>query len=352
MSEQKPSPSRPLRVAILGCGFWSRYQVAGWQEVPGVQVVAAWNRTRAKADALAADRQIPRVCDTPEELLDRERPDVVDIITDVDTHAKFSQMAIERGFPVICQKPMAPTYDAAAGMQAAAQRHGVPLFIHENWRWQAPIRAFKAALAAAGPLYRARIDFANGFPVFANQPFLRELEQFILTDIGSHILDTARFLFGEVETLYCQTRRMHADIKGEDVATVMMRMNDITVTCNMSYVENFYEHDRFPETFVFAEGGLGTVELGPDFWLRITTRHGTSARRVVPPFYPWADPRYGVVHSSIVACNENLAAALRGEAAAETTGQDNLKTVRLVHAAYASASSGRVIHVGDDSCNA
>ena len=56
----------------------------------------------------------------------------------------------------------------------------------------------------------------SGFPVFANQPFLKELEQFILTDLGSHTLDTARFLFGEAESLYCQTRRVHPDIKGED----------------------------------------------------------------------------------------------------------------------------------------
>ena len=50
-----------------------------------------------------------------------------------------------------------------------------------------------------GELFRARITFTSAFPVFDNQPFLKELPQFILTDIGSHILDTARFLFGEAE---------------------------------------------------------------------------------------------------------------------------------------------------------
>jgi D-apiose dehydrogenase len=86
----------------------------------------------------------------------------------------------------------------------------------------------------------------TGFPVFRNQPFLRELDQFILTDIGSHVLDTARFLFGEMTSLYCQTRRVHADIRGEDVATVVMRSaSGATVTCNMAYAENALEHDRF-----------------------------------------------------------------------------------------------------------
>jgi hypothetical protein len=49
------------------------------------------------------------------------------------------------------------------------------------------------------------------------------------------------------------------------------------------------------------------------------------------------DPSYHVVHSSIVPCNANFLQALRGKAAAETTGEDNVKTLRLVFAAYDSA---------------
>lgn len=337
---------KPVRVVVIGCGFWARFQVAGWQELQGVQVVGAWNRTRARADALADACGIPVVCDTPEELLDRTQPDVVDIITDVDTHARFTMLAADRGYPVICQKPMAPNLSAAREMVAHCLQRQVPLFIHENWRWQAPIRALKAALATGeiGDVFRARIDFANGFPVFINQPFLRQLEQFILSDIGSHIFDTARFLFGEATSLYCQTRQVHRDIRGEDVATVVMRMGPAIVTCNMSYAENYYEHDRFPETFVFVEGRCGTIELGPDYWLRVTTKNGTRARRVPPPRYAWADPRYDVVHASIVDCNRNLLSALRGEAPAETSGADNLRTVELVFAAYESAARDAVIY--------
>ena len=136
---------------------------------------------------------------------------------------------------------------------------------------------------------------------------------------------------------------MHADIKGEDVATVMMRMGKATVTCNMAYAENHLEHDRFPETYVFVEGTKGSAELGPDYWIRTTTSAGTHAKRYPPPRYAWADSVYDVVQSSIVACNANLLGALRGEGKAETTGEDNLKTVRLVFGAYESAAKNQVI---------
>ncbi len=73
---------------------------------------------------------------------------------------------------------------------------------------------------------------------------------------------------------------------------------------------------------------------------------GTSREYAFPPpCYPWADARYAVVHSSIVPCNENLLRALRGEGTAETTGEDNLRAVKLVFAAYESAASGKVVQI-------
>ena len=61
--------------------------------------------------------------------------------------------------------------------------------------------------------------------------------------------------------------------------------------------------------------------------------------------FAWADPRYDVVHASGVPCNQNLLAALRGQGRAETTSDDNLKTVRLVFAAYESAASGEAVRI-------
>jgi len=334
-----------LRYAAIGCGFWSRYQLAGWNEVGGVELAAVYNRTRAKAEALADAFGHPKVYDSAEELLDKERLDFVDIITDVDTHARFVRLAAERKVRVICQKPMAPDLATAEGMVEACARAGVGFWVHENWRWQFPVRAFKAALAdpALGRCFRARIQFSSSFPVFDNQPFLRDLEQFILTDIGSHILDCARFLFGEARVLFCRTARVNPRIRGEDVATVIMEMGGGTaVTCEMSYASRL-ERERFPETYIVAECEHGSVELGPAYRLAVTDAAGTRSRGVPPPRYPWADPAYDLVHASIAACNRDLLGALEGKGPGETTGEDNLRTVRLVFAAYESAATGRSV---------
>ena len=337
-----------LRFAILGAGFWSSFQLAAWQEVKGAQCVAIYNRTRAKGEALAKRFGIPSVYDDVRQLLQREKLDFVDIITDVDTHRHFVSLAAQHNVGVICQKPMAPSLKIAQEMVQTCHQAGVRFYIHENWRWQTPIRQLKRVLDAGqiGKPFRARIDMMSGFPVFQNQPFLKELEQFILTDLGTHILDVARFLFGEAEHVYCHVQQIHPDIKGEDVATVMMSMGGgTTVLCQMAYAENFLERDRFPETFIFVEGEAGSVELAPDYWVRVTTRDGTQAKRYPPPRYEWADPAYDVVHASIVPCHMDLLKGMQGKGTPETTAQDNLKTLRLVFAAYESAESERPVNV-------
>jgi predicted dehydrogenase len=336
----------PLRFAVFGAGFWARYQLAAWGEAGGAECVAIADPDRAKAEALALRFGVPAVYDDPSTLLDEQTVDFVDIISSVESHVPLVLLAADRKIPAICQKPLAPSIEEAEHAVEACRTAGVPLFVHENFRWQHPIREFKHVIDSGriGRPFRARLDFISGFPVFDNQPNLRELERFIIADLGVHILDLARFFFGEAEGLFCLTQRIRPDIEGEDVATVVLAMRSgATVTCNVAYAGNHLEHDRFPETFAFVEAEHGSAELGPDFWIRETTAEGTLSRRCPPPRYDWADPAYDVAHASMVATHRNILGAIRGEGRAETTGPDNLRTLQLVYASYRSAAERRYV---------
>lgn len=336
---------KTLRFAVLGAGFWANFQVPAWMELEGVELVAVADRNKSKAEALARKYNVPSIYDDALSLLEKERLDFVDIITDVDTHALLTEAAAKKGIAVICQKPMAPTLSAARQMVAVCQQHHIPFFIHENFRWQTPIRKLKSLLdnGTIGNVFKARVTFCSGFPVFDNQPFLAELEEFILTDIGSHILDICRFLFGEADTLLCHTKSVNPKIKGEDVANVLMKMSSgMTCYAEMSYA-SILAYESFPQTFILVEGEFGSIELTKNYQLRLTTRKSNELITAAPPSYPWANPEYALIHSSIVDCNRDILYALKGIAQAETTGADNLETVRLVHASYASAKRNQLI---------
>lgn len=336
---------KKLRFAVIGTGFWSNYQVAAWKELEGVELVAVCNRTLKRAEEIAVKFGVPTVYNNAETLLEHEALDFVDIITDVGTHADFTMLAANKRVNVICQKPMAPSLMEAQQMVEYCTKRNVQFFIHENFRWQAPIRALKKAMdeGVIGKPFKARVSFCSAFPVFANQPFLAELNHFILTDIGSHVLDIARFLFGEAKQLFCLTQRVNATINGEDVANVLMQMESgLHCYVEMSYA-SILEKEAFPQTLVLVEGDKGSLHLSNDFELSITTTRGTTAQTIAPVMYNWVDPAYAVVHSSIVDCNRDILQGLRG-GETETTGEDNLKTVQLVWAAYESAATGKTIN--------
>lgn len=336
-----------LRFVIFGAGFWARFQLGAWTEIEGVECVAIYNRSLNKAKLLAQEFGINAIYDDAEKMLRVEKPDFIDIVTNPSTLSRFVNLAALFKIPVISQKPMAPSIKIGEQLVDTCRKAGISYYIHENWRWQEPTRELKKIIDSGiiGKLFRGRINITSGYNVYKNEPTLKSLEKFILTDMGTHILDVARFLFGEASSLYCQTQKIHDNIKGEDIATVIMHMgeNNASVTCEMGYPENFMEHDIFPQTYYFIEGSDGTAEVTGDYWVRVTTRSGTYANRFPPYNYWWAAFDHLIVHESIVNCNKHLKMALQGEIVPETTAEDNLKTLKLVYAAYDSSRDNKVI---------
>src|SRR6185436_18304644 len=310
----------PLRFAVFGAGFWAPYQLAAWREVGGAECVAIYNRTRAKAETLAHALSIPAVYDDAEKLLREVQPDFVDNITEVAGHKPLSLLCAKYRIPCICQKPMAASLKDGREMVNAFRKARTPFFVHENWRWQAPMMSLRKLLGSGviGTPFRARLTMVSGFDCWANQPALADLEQFILTDLGTHILDVARVLFGEADRLYCLTQRTLAPrVKGENVATLLLSMGTArtSVAVEMAYAKTPLEpsvRECFPQTLAFIEGPKGSLELCADYVIHLTTSRGTQITRHAPPRYAWADPAYDIAHASIGPCHANLLVALRG----------------------------------------
>lgn len=333
------------RFAILGCGFWSQFQLGGWQELEGVECVALYNRTLSKAEDLAKRFNIPGVYDDAEELLKNEKLDFIDIITDVDTHEQFTLLGAKYGIDVICQKPLAPSYEAAKRMMKAIKDAGIRFYVHENYRWQPQFRRVKQILDSGiiGNPFRCETAFLTAFPVFETQPFLAELEEFALTDQGSHQFDVLRYLFGEAKTIYCEKQTVNPNIKGEDVTTSVLKMKNGVICIQKISFSSPLEKEIFPQTVLLIEGDKGSIRLDAEFEISITTPEGTTKETVPMRSYAWQTDRLKPEPPSIVDINLDILQDMLGNNKAENTGDDNFETVKLVWAAYESARTGKVI---------
>lgn len=338
--------ARPVRIGVIGCGFYAQNHLHAWTDLAGEGAVlaAVCDVDARKAEAAGRAFGVPFHTDAVA-MLDREALDAVDIVTRHDTHRALCELAIGRGVATIVQKPFAPTWEDATAIVEAAEKAGVWLAVHENFRFQTPMRQVRAVIDGGeiGQPNWARITFRTGYDVYATQPYFYEEERLAIADVGIHVLDLARFFMGEVERVSCETQRRNPKVKAEDTATMMLRHEGGAV----SVVECTYEArrlpDPFPETLLEIEGERGSVVVEAGCVMRVTSGGRTRRQEIGSPLRPWtSEPWHVSQEGALGACRHFLGCLQRG-VAAETSGEDNLKTYALVEAAYRAAAGHRVV---------
>lgn len=331
-----------LKAALIGCGFFAQNQMHGWAGIDGVRITALCDRDEARRAETAARFGISRHYGDAAEMLAAEDLDFVDIATTVAAHRPLVEMAAAAGLHAICQKPFAETMTDARAMVAAFDRAGKALMVHENFRWQSPVRAAIEAVraGAVGRPFFGRVSFRSGYDVFSGQPYLATDPRFIIQDLGIHILDVARALFGDVANLSATTRRINPRIRGEDVATMLLEhAGGVTSVVDCSYATR-RQPETFPQTLLEIDGDAGTLRLEAGYRLVIQKNGTEEVRDVSPPLLPWAERPWHNIQESVQTIQQHFVACLQGGVQPETSGHDNLKTLELVEAAYRSAAEG------------
>jgi predicted dehydrogenase len=332
-----------VKFCIIGGGFWAKFQLAAWKQLGIVECVGVYDPDPIRRESLG----VPGFDDV-ERMLAETKPDFVDIISPPSAHLENIRQSIPFCKNIICQKPLAEKIDDAELIVQECEAKEVRLFVHENWRYQKPIQSVARLLQGrriGNQIFRTRIEFNNSFPVFANQPGLKNLERFILADLGIHLFDAARSLFGEAKWVFATTTRTDPLISGENLATVVMEFEKCKIVeFEMAYAAPL-KTEAFPQTFIRVEGESGSIELGKDYEITITTNEGSQSLRSRPTQYSWMDPAYEVVHSSIADCNRAIYNDITEQINCGLRAGDNLKTLQLVEAAYQSAKTNQVVPI-------
>ncbi|RUX96907.1 MULTISPECIES: Gfo/Idh/MocA family oxidoreductase [unclassified Mesorhizobium] len=330
-----------LRGALIGCGFFAVNQMHAWRDIAGAAIAVICDRDPERLKIVGDQFGIAKRYTDAAELFAGESLDFVDIATTAPSHRPLVEMAATHRVPVICQKPFAPTLADAKAMVRACAQAGVPLMVHENFRWQSPIQAVRAVLDSGeiGTPFFGRISFRSAYDVFSGQPYLATGKRFIIEDLGIHSLDIARFLLGDVSTITTRTARVNPGIAGEDVATMLMDHNSgATSVVDCSYATKLAT-EPFPETLIEIDGSDGTIRLAQGYRLTVTGKNGTAVTDVSPPLLPWASRPWHNIQESVVAIQQHWVDCLAKGIEPATSGADNLKTFALVEAAYAGAAS-------------
>jgi predicted dehydrogenase len=331
----------------VGAGYFSRFQYEAWNRLPGVRLVALCNRNLDRAREAAALHRVPTVygIDDYGRMLDEQKPDFVDLITPPETHLSLVEEAARRGIAVICQKPLAPTWEESVAVVGSARRHGIRFLVHENWRWQPWYREMKRQLdaGAIGDLFSiaVRMRMGDGWPedaYLARQPFFRTYPRLLVYETGVHFLDTFRFLGGEATSVYARLQKRNRAIAGEDSGQIVvgLRSGATAILDASRYNEADTADARYTFGTVRLDGSKGHLELDLEGNLTLKPL-GQPSRRL-----DYAHERKGFAGDCVYALQQHFVECFRSGAPFESTGDDYLKTVALVEACYRSAHTGQV----------
>lgn len=336
-----------MKGALIGCGFFARNQLHAWRDIDGVEIVAICDRDEGRLNEAGDQFGITRRYSDADAMFADGGFDFVDIATTAPSHRPLVEAAAKAGVHIICQKPFAENMADARAMVATAYSAGKVLMVHENFRWQSAVRAAIDALRAGaiGTPFFGRVSFRSGYDVYAGQPYLAEGKRFIIEDLGIHILDIARALFGEVSTISASTKRVNPKIRGEDVATMLLvHQGGVTSVVDCSYATR-REPETFPQTLLEIDGTEGTLRLDAGYRLTIQAGGGNETRDVAPPVLPWAERPWHNIQESVAIIQQHFVECIGEARVPETSGADNLNTFALVEAAYLSAAEGRTVRL-------
>lgn len=335
------------KLGIIGCGFFAQNHLHSWQQLggQGVEIVAVCDADAQKAQAAAAAFGVSHWYDDAAKMLAEETLDLVDIITQVRSHKPLVEMVVGANIATIVQKPFGNDLRECQEMVDLAERKNTFLAVHENFRFQRPNRLISEIIKRGdiGVPNWARISFRTGYDIYAGQPYLMEEERFVVTDLGAHVLDMARFFMGEVEHLSAELQKRNPKVRGEDTATMMLRHT----SGGVSVVECTYESRRlpdvFPATILEIEGSEGAVRLKGNLEIELTANGELTTIDADAPVLAWAERPWHVVQESVFRACEHIHKAFREGRPAEVAGTDNIRTYALCEAAYASAAAGRAV---------
>lgn len=332
-----------LRGALIGCGFFAANHMRAWAAVQGAEIVAVCDRDPSRAEAFAKEFGARAYSDAAA-MLAEVQPDFTDIATTVASHRMLVELAARHSGGVICQKPFAETLADAEAMVAACNAAGIPLLVHENFRWQAPYRELmeQVRAGAIGVPRFMRLSFRHSFDIYAGQPYLVEVEDLALMDVGLHLFDMVRAVMGDASRVYCQTQRLNPKIKGQDSFLAQLTHNSGAISSIECSFFSHYEPDRFVQTLAVIEGDLGSIEITEGYQLYLH-RDGYRTQVDVTPPSRWSGRPWNLVQDSVLAFQEHAIEVFADGTEGQPSGTDNLKTLALTLAAIQSAKEGQSI---------
>lgn len=341
---QGSGPALPLRVAVVGTGNIARLHAEALKAEPErAEIVSAVDVSAQALDTFRERFAVPTGYTEPEEMLRKERPDLVHVCTPPGLHRPQVEACLGAGASVLVEKPPALSLAEAEKMAAAEGGEQGPwmatVFQHRFGSGALRVADLMSSGVLGRPLvatchttwfrpqeyfdvpWRGRWETEGGGPTMGH---------------GIHQMDLLLALLGEWTEVSAVVRRQARDVETEDVSMARVDFANGAIASVVNSLLSPQEESRIRIDFENA-----TVELlhlygyGDEDW-QITPAPGCE-EEVMAAWKAGPSGHNSGHHAQIV----QVLDALRSGVAPPVTAAESLRTLRLVAGVYASSFEGR-----------
>ena len=329
-----------IRTAIVGCGRIADRHARLLTSMPEFSLVALCDVQARKAASLAA-----QFGGTPygdhREMLVREKPDLVHVLTPSGTHAAIALEAMETVPNVLVEKPMALSLSDADAMIEKSRRLGRRLFVVKQNRYNLPVVKLREALERGRfgrlTLGAIRVRWCRRQDYYDQDAYRGTwaLDGGALTNQASHHVDMLQWMFGDVREVFGMTARQLVRIEAEDTAVAVVRfasgaVGTIEATTSARPTDIEASISVLGEHGIVEIGGFALNEMKRWTFESVEDEDADvlSTYRTNPPSV------YGFGHHEYLAA---VARAIEQDGEPEIGGAEGRKSLELIIAIYESA---------------
>ena len=352
-----PGPLRnDFGIGAAGAGFIMRdVQLKAYADA-GFKVVAIMSRTPETARAVANLRAIPKCYNSLGEMLEDPEVEILDIALPPHRQLDIVRQAVEEGKHlkgILAQKPLAVHYNEAREIVELCSRHGLPLVVNQNMRYDQSIRALKTILER-GYLGEPVLGTIEMRAVPHWQAWLQDYRRLTLLNMSVHHLDCFRYLFGNPESIFVSARKdPRTRFAHED--GICLYILEYANGLRASSWDDVWtgprtKDDDLKPYIKWRVGGTEGLAEGTIGW-PVYPNHSPSTLTFTTTRKPgvWFTPRWSEAWfpDAFAGPMTELMNAIVTQTEPETSGRDNLKTMALVEAAYQSLRERRSVPVAE-----
>lgn len=333
-------------IGIIGAGGIVQYAHLPAYAKAGFTVVGITDADREKAATVAHEHEIPRVYDDITAVLADPAVDIVDIAVYPWEQLAIVEQAAAAGKHILCQKPLSDQYDTAVKAVAIAAQAGVKLAVNQQMRWDAGIRGLKHLLDQGWlgePTYAAvRVHIETDWSLW---PWIYESDKLEIMYHSIHYVDSLRFLLGDPSRVFTSASRSPGETTPGETRTMTIWEYTSNLRALIDVNHGTWQDDRFACFRLEGTEGIakGTIGLLYDYPTGRPDTLAFSSRR--HDNGTWVEPRLESmwIPDAFIGPMASLMQAIENDGEPETSGADNLGTLRAVFAAYQSVAEGRAV---------